>query len=141
VGEAKTERRVALRHQRDAPNDVEQLLARKLELVLELLGQELAVVRELSVDAPRRQPRTLGPEDDVVLVQTELHLVDARGETRELLQRPCGDDRLELRYTARRWGLLDGETVGVGCRHHELVALEAYEDPAQHGTALVAQCR
>ena len=40
----------------DAADDVEQLVARQRELVLERLGQELLVVRELPVDAARRQP-------------------------------------------------------------------------------------
>ena len=69
LGEAQPQRRVALREQADAADDVEQLLAGQLELVLELLGQELAVVRELPVDPARRQPGAVGAEDDVVLLQ------------------------------------------------------------------------
>ena len=55
-GEPEPQRRVALREQPDAANDVEQLVAGQLELVLELLGQELAVVRELPVDPAAREP-------------------------------------------------------------------------------------
>ena len=66
----------------DAADDVEQLLARQLELVLELLGQELAVVRELAVDAAGREPRAVGAEDDVVLVHAELDLVGAGRDPR-----------------------------------------------------------
>ena len=47
------------------------------QLDLERLGQQLPVVRELAVDAARRQPGVAGPEDDVVLVHAELDRVAA----------------------------------------------------------------
>ena len=59
----------------DAADDVEQLLARQRHLVLERLGQQLLVVRELAVDPARRQPDVAGAEDDVVLLHAELELV------------------------------------------------------------------
>ena len=68
VGEAQPQRRVALGQQRHAADDLEQLLARQRELVLELLRDQLAVVRELAVDPAGRQPGAAGAEDDVVLV-------------------------------------------------------------------------
>ena len=80
LGEAQPQRRVALREQADAAHDVEQLLARQLELVLELLGQQLAVVRELPVDAAGRQPDAVGAEDDVVLLQRELDVLAGPGD-------------------------------------------------------------
>ena len=43
--------------------------------MLERLGQQLLVVRELPVDAARRQPDAVDPEDDLVLVDAELELV------------------------------------------------------------------
>ena len=95
LGEAQPKRRVALREQADAPHDVEELLARELELVLELLGQELAIVRELPVDPARGQPDVAGAEDDVVLLQCELDLVGRAGDPLQLLERSSRDDRLE----------------------------------------------
>src|SRR5262249_17857296 len=79
-GEAETERGVPLREQTHAADDVEELLARELELVLELLGQQLAVVRELTVDPARREPDALGSEDDVILLQGQLDLLDRAGD-------------------------------------------------------------
>src|SRR5919197_2611330 len=66
VGEAKPQRRVALRHHRDTADDLEQLVARQRDLVLEGLRHELLVVRELPVDAARRQPGGARPEDHLV---------------------------------------------------------------------------
>ena len=128
VGEAQPERRVALRHQRDAADHVEQLFARQRQLVLELLGQQLPVVRELAVDAARREPRAVGAEHDVVLVHAELDLVGVAGDPRELLQRACRDDRLELGQRPGDGRLLDGEAVRIGRGHHDLARLEANED-------------
>src|SRR5262249_47452613 len=75
VGEPQLERRRTLDHHGGAANDLEQLSARKRQLMLELLRQELAVVRELSVDAARRKPDAVGREDDLVLEHADLDAV------------------------------------------------------------------
>src|SRR5581483_188879 len=118
--------------------DVEQLLARQSQLVLELIGQELAIVRELAVDPACREPGLAVAEDDVVLVEAELQLT--RVDPSELLQRSSGDDRLELRHHALRACLLDREAIRVRGRHHDLARLEPDKDPRQYRTALVARC-
>ena len=139
LGKAKAERRIALRHQRDATNDLEQLVARKDELVVELLGQELAVVRELAVDATRREPRSVGAEDHVVLLQAELQIVGAGRDAGELLEGARRDDRLEIRECPLDRGLLHGEPVRVGRRHDDLARLEPHEDPGEHRPAFVTR--
>ncbi len=107
--------------------------------MLELLGKQLAVVRELAVDAARREPRAVGAEDDVVLLQPELHLVCAGCDAGELLQRARRDDRLELRQRPFDRRLLDGEAITVGCRHDDLARLEPDEDAGENGPALVTR--
>ena len=82
--EAEPERRVALRHHRGAAHDLEKLLARQLHLVLERLGQELLVVRELTVDAARRQPDLARSEHDVVLLDADLELGGVLRDARQL---------------------------------------------------------
>ena len=72
LGEAQPQRRVALGHHRGAPDDLEELLARQRHLVLEALGQQLLVVRELSVDPPRREPDVVRGEDDLVVLDADL---------------------------------------------------------------------
>ena len=69
--EPEPERRVPLRHHGRAPHDLEELLAGQRDLVLEGLGDQLLVVRELPVDPPRRQPDVAGAEDDVVLLDAD----------------------------------------------------------------------
>ena len=59
-------------------HDVEQLVARQRDDVLELLGQQLLDVRELAVDATRRQHGVVGPERNLVLLHAELELRRAR---------------------------------------------------------------
>ncbi len=141
LGEPKAKRRVPLREQADPANDVEELVAGKLELVLELLGEELLVVRELAVDPPARQPHAAGPEHDVVLLHGELHRLGAATDPRELLERSRRDDRLELGQRAGKRGLLDGQPVGVRRGHDELARLEAHEDARENRAALVARRR
>ena len=50
--------------------------------MLELLGQELAVVRKLTVDPARRQPGPVAAEDDVVVEHAELELRRTSAEPR-----------------------------------------------------------
>jgi len=92
-------------------HDLEQLDARYGQLVLELLRQQLPVVRELSVDASRRQPDAVGCEDDLVLVHANVDVVAATRNASELLQRTAWNDRLELGNGSIELGLLDSEPV------------------------------
>src|SRR5579884_2408626 len=138
-GEAQLERRRPLDHHRGATDDLEQFASRQRQLVLELLGKQLAVVRELPVDAARRQPDTIGGEDDLVLVHADLDAVAGRGYPRELLKRARRHDRLELGSGTRELGLLDGEPVRIGRRHDELAAAERDEDAGENGPGFVAR--
>ena len=139
LGEPQLQRRCALDHHRRTANDFEHLGARQRQLVLELLGQELPVVRELAVDAARREPRAVGREQHLVLVHADLDGVAVTRDACELLQRAARDDRLELRRGAVELGLLDGEPVRIGRRHHELAAREADEDAGEHRPRLVTR--
>ena len=60
------QRRVLLRQQRDAAHDLGDLAAGAAQLVLVGVGQQLAVVRELAVDQPRREHDAVDLEDDLV---------------------------------------------------------------------------
>src|SRR5436190_17188020 len=84
LGEAKAERRVALRHHRDAADDVEDLVTRQRHLVVEALRDQLPVVRELPVDTPRRQPDAVDTEDDLVFLDAQLDLLRALADPRQL---------------------------------------------------------
>ena len=53
--------------------------------MLERLGQELPVVRELAVDPPRGQPDASHGEENLVLLDADRDLVSVTGDTRELL--------------------------------------------------------
>ena len=62
--EREPQRRVALRELADRRVDLEELRARQAHVVLEGLGQQLAIVRELALDQPRargsrRRPRKM----------------------------------------------------------------------------------
>ena len=59
LGEAQPQRRVAVRHHRRPPHDLEQLLPRQRDLVRELLRPELVELRELALDPAGRQPRAV----------------------------------------------------------------------------------
>ena len=138
--EPEPERRVPLRHHRRAPHDLEELLAGQRDLVLEGLGNQLLVVRELPVDPPRRQPDVSGAEHDVVLLDADPELGGVLRDPRELGQRAGRDDRLELGACGllelRR---LDRHPVRVGRSHDEVRALEVDEHSGQHGARLVTR--
>ena len=141
VCEAQAQRRVSLRHQAGAADDLEQRDARSRDLDLEGLREKLLVVRELPVDAAAREPHVAGREDDVVLVHSELHVLGGAGEARELLERACGDDRVELGPARRERRLLHGQTIRVGRGHDQLVAFEADQNAGQDGPRLVSRRR
>ncbi len=97
------------------------------------------MVRELAVDAARRQPRAFGAERDVVVEQPELQLVCRAGDPCQLLERARRDDRLEVGQDRRHRGLLDSQPVRVRRGHHDLAGLELHEDPGQDRAALVTR--
>ena len=106
--------------------------------MLERLGQELLVVRELTVDPARRQPNVASAEHDVVLLDADLQLAGVLRDPRELRERARGHDRLELRGgLSRELRFLHGHPVRVRGGHDQLPALEADENTGQHGTRLV----
>src|SRR5580765_4504711 len=111
LGEAEVERCRALDHHAGAADNVEEFEPRNRQLVLERLGQELADVRELAVDAARREPDVPGREDDLVLLHADADLVDIAGDARKLLQRAARDDRLEIRGGAAERRLLDRKAI------------------------------
>ena len=100
LGEAQPQRRGALRHHAGAADHVQELLARELDLVLERLGEKLLVVRELPVDAARREPRVVDADDDVVVQRAEADLAGAGSDPAQLVERACGDNGVELRRRA-----------------------------------------
>ena len=141
LAERQSQRRVLLRQQADAADDVGDLRPGQLQLVLERVREQLAVVRELPVDQPRGQDHPADLEDDLVRPHRDaqrlrLGLAD---DPAELLQRPrrhvrlerAGERLLELR-------LLDGQPVGVGRDHPQLGAVRRDQDPGQHRAGLVA---
>ena len=101
--------------------------------MLELLRQQLPVVRELPVDAARRQPHAFGGKDDLILVNADVDGVAGARNPRQLLQRTAWDDRFEFRNRAVELGLLDREPVRIGRGHHELAARERDENPCEDG--------
>ena len=64
----------------------------------------------------------------MVLVHAEPHVLGAGGEPGELLQRPRGDDRIEVGAGCLERGLLYREPIRVRRGHDQLVALELDED-------------
>ena len=82
----------------DPAGDLEELLARQADVVLEGLRDELAPARELALDQPRGEDDTGGAEDDLIARQGDLDLFSTFGgdDPGELTQRPCRDVRVEL---------------------------------------------
>src|SRR5439155_17238043 len=114
VREAQPERRVPLREHSYPPHDLEQLGTRQRQLVLEALREELLVVRELAVDAARREPDAVRAEEHLVLLNPELDLTLAGGDPRQLSECAGRDDRLELRQVTADRRLADRQAVRVG---------------------------
>ena len=99
--------------------------AGQAQLVLERLGQQLAVVRELAVDQARGEHHAADLEDDLVLADADGERLAARllGDPRELLQRARRHVGLERSLQRRlERGLLDAQAVGVGRDHPQLAA-------------------
>jgi hypothetical protein len=114
------------REQADAADDVGELGGGDAHLVLDALGEQLAVVGELSVDEPRR-------EHDVADLEHGLILADAHGDglagallrdAHELGEGAGGDVRLEaaVELLVER-GLLDAQTIRVGGDHAQALRL------------------
>ena len=101
-----------------------ELLARRGELVLVGLGQQLAVVRELTVDQAARERDAADLEDDLVGAHADADLLDVvADEPAELLERAGGDVGLEAAVERRlELRLLHAQAVGVGRDHPQLVA-------------------
>jgi hypothetical protein len=92
--------------------------------VLVGLGQQLAVVRELTVDQARGQRQPVDLEHDLVGAHADADVLDVLAdEAPELLQRPRGNVGLEaLRQRVLKARLLDAQPVGVGRDHPQLLA-------------------
>ena len=97
------QRRVLLREQADAADDVGELGAREAQLVLDGLRQQLAVVRELAVDQARGEHDVPELEDHLVLPDAHGERLARRllGDAHELLQRPGGNVGLEASLQRR----------------------------------------
>ena len=124
------ERRVAMRHHRRRGGRRRAVpRARSVTSCVELLRPQLVELRELPLDAARRQPRAVDPEQ---------HLVLAGRRARSCRRRPRGDvtsssaragtiaSSLGHRAVDRR--LLVREPVRVGRGHDQLAVAEADED-------------
>jgi hypothetical protein len=123
VAEAQAQRRVLLRHEADALDDLAELLAADAQLVLVAVGDQLAVVRELAVDQARRQHGAADLEHDLVGAHADPDDVGADiGDDRaQLVQRAGRDVGLEARVERDlERGLLDAQAVGVGRDHPQL---------------------
>ena len=77
LGERQPQRRVLLRQQRDAAHDVGDLAGGELQLVLERVGQQLAVVGELAVDQARGEHVAADLEDDLVRAHRDASVLGA----------------------------------------------------------------
>jgi hypothetical protein len=90
LGEMQAQRRVLLGHEADAPDDLGELARRQRELVLIGIGQELAIVRELTIDEARREHVAADLEDDLVGAHRDRQGVGGGRlrDPRQLLQRP-----------------------------------------------------
>ena len=139
-GEREADRRVAAREQLGPRDHVAQVLPPHGHDVLEGVGEQLAVVRELPVDASRRQRRAAAAEQHLVRVDRHVDGVVAgvARDPRELGERPRRHDRLDLlRRAAGKRGVLHRHAVGVGRRHREAARGELELDARQHGARLV----
>ena len=105
-----------------------QLLGRDPQFVLERVGQQLAVVRELTVDQPRAD-RTLPPtwkttwfsrsaDRDLVRVAGRARSSSGSARAGTLASKPGVDRRLQRRHLHR-------QPVGVGRDHPQLGAADA----------------
>ena len=79
--------------------------------MLERLREQLLVVRELTVDAPRRQPDVGGCEHDLVVVHAELDRVSALRDARQLGEGAGRNDRLQIGNLSGELRLLHREPV------------------------------
>ena len=135
------QRRVLLREQADAPHDVGELARLEAQLVLVRVGQQLAVVRELTFDEARGEDHPADLEHDLVRVAGRAQRVGVGGlrDPRELLQGPGRHVRLE-RTVERRLerGLLHRQAVRVGGDHPQLLAGGGDEDAGEDRAGLVA---
>src|SRR6202012_1656625 len=114
IGEPQAQRRVLLREQADPPHDPRKLGGRQPKLVLDRVGKQVAVVRELTVDQPGGKDRPRRLEDDLAVLHpdAELLLGAGSGDAGKLLERAGGDVGLEAagdRRGERR--ALDAEAV------------------------------
>jgi hypothetical protein len=105
----------------------------------ELLRPELVELRELALDPPGRQPGVVDPEQDLVLLYAELQGPSWGRQPPDLLERPGGNDRLELGDLLRHRRLLVREPVGVGRRHDQLAVAELDQDSGEDGARLVTR--
>ena len=115
------------------------------QLVLDRLGQQLAVVGELTVDQARGEHGVAELEDDLVLRRRSTASASASrllGDPHELLQRARRHVRLEAAAAAAlERGLLDAQAVGVGRDHPQLLLGGRHQDAGQHRPRLVARGR
>ncbi len=113
--EAQPQGRVALREQAPRRTTSRSSSRGEHELVLELLGQQLAVVRELAVD-PARSARPPHAEDHVVLVHSDVRLSPRVGrQARHPGAR--GREIASSRSSGSERRLLHRQAIGVGRGH------------------------
>ena len=142
LGEAQPQRRVALRHDRRAPDDVEELAhaaaSHRARTSPAGAACSSGTARRSGASSARRRRRRR---------RRGSRVRRARARRRRRRSRPssvsarAGTIASSSVRRALERRLLDGQPVRVRRRHHELARLEADEDPGQHRARLVARGR
>ena len=143
LGEAQPQRRVLLGHQADPAARRERSSSVAMpQFVLERVGQQLVVVRELTIDQARAQDIAPDLEHDLVLAHRNRDLVRVAGEPLELLQRARRDVGLEAGVDGgfqRRD--LHRQPIGVGGHHAQLGPAHGDQDAGEDRACLVTRGR
>ena len=134
--------RVLAHHDADAFDNLEELVLRDRDRVLDALGTQRSEVGELPLNAANAEPQPIDAERHETL--TDCHAEWARrgaGEPDDFFHRLNGDDCFErLGWSLGEWCLCDSQAIRIGRCHDQAILLEAYEGARQNRAALVARC-